>query len=196
MKKDTKGLEAESKRRKHKADLQKLVLQSVAAAGLLAVAVIAPNVIGALGKLGFIPNRRQRDSIQVARDRLVEQGFLTYEGNKLRLTQKGKEKLRATVLRDYRIPPPRLWDERWRVLIFDIPEKRKGLREKIRATLVAVGFTRLQDSVWIYPYPCEDLITLLKADFKIGRDLRYMIVDTLEYDGAYRTLFGLNRARL
>lgn len=78
------------------------------------------------------------------------------------------------------------------MLIFDIPEQKKGLREKIRTTLQRVGFVRLQDSVWIYPYDCEDLITLLKADFKVGKDMLYMIVDTLEYDSPLRSQFGLD----
>ena len=187
-------MEEESKKRRRKANLRKLILQTVATVGLLGVAVVAPNVIGALGKLGLVPHRRQRDSIRIARDRLVEQGLLARKGNKLRLTQKGNEALRKWATCDYRIKIPKRWDKRWRILIFDIPETRKKLREKIRRTLAAVGFARLQDSVWMYPYPCEDFITLLKADFKIGGDLRYMIVDTLEYDDPYRALFGLKKS--
>jgi hypothetical protein len=34
-------------------------------------------------------------------------------------------------------------------------------------------------------------LTLLKADFKIGKDMLYMIVDTLEYDTPVRARFGL-----
>lgn len=77
------------------------------------------------------------------------------------------------------------------MLIFDIPEYRKGLREKIRRSLIAVGFERLQDSVWVYPYDCEDFIMLLKADFKVGKDMLYMVVDELEYDLPLRRRFGL-----
>jgi len=76
-------------------------------------------------------------------------------------------------------------------LIFDIPEYRRSLREKMRRTLTVIGFKRLQDSVWIYPYDCEDLITLLKADFRIGRDVLYMIVDQLEGDQRLCKEFGL-----
>ena len=77
------------------------------------------------------------------------------------------------------------------MLIFDIPEKRKPLREKIRSTLLSIGFLRLQDSVWIYPYQCEDLVNLLKADFKVGKDLLYLIVDSIENDKFFRKSFGL-----
>ena len=186
-------LEENYRHRRKRADLQKIVLGTVAAAGIVTAGLLAPNVLGALGKLGLLPTRRQTDSIRTARNRLVQQGFLVWEENKLRITEKGKKRLHTFELRGYKLPKPKRWDERWRVLIFDIPEKRKGLREKIRRTLAAVGFVRLQDSVWIYPYDCEDLVTLLKADFKIGKDMLYMIVDTLEYDTPFRARFGLQQ---
>ena len=83
-------------------------------------------------------------------------------------------------VREYQLPLHKRWDGKWRILIFDIPERRKILREKIRNTLHSVGFVRLQDSVWAYPYDCEDFVALLKADFRVGNDLLYMIVEELE----------------
>ena len=58
-----------------------------------------------------------------------------------------------------------------------------------------IGFVRLQDSVWVYPYDCEDLIVLLKADFKIGKDVLYMIVDELQGDWERRKEFGLAKLK-
>ena len=86
---------------------------------------------------------------------------------------------------------PKRWDRKWRILIFDIPEYRKGLRDKIRRTLGVIGFVRLQDSVWVYPHDCEDLIAFLKADFRVGKDMLYMIVEELEGDGHLKRHFGL-----
>lgn len=109
----------------------------------------------------------------------------------MRLTAKGEVKLRKLELRDFKMKRPKRWDERWRVLIFDIKERQRDTRDKVRRTLVAIGFVRLQNSVWVYPYDCEDLVTLLKVDFKIGKDLLYMIVDSIENDRWLRESFGL-----
>lgn len=173
-------------------DMRKIILGSVALAGIIGVALIAPNVLGAMAKLGFFPHRRQKESINRSRDRLVQQGLLEYHDKKLRLTPQGEIILRRLEMSDYQINKPKRWDGRWRVLIFDIPEKRKRLREQVRRTLVNIGFVRAQDSVWIHPYDSEDLITLLKADFKIGKDLLYLVVEQMEYDIAYRKHFGLS----
>src|SRR3990167_4278610 len=90
-----------------------------------------------------------------------------------------------------RLKKPKRWDGKWRVLIFDIPQTKNLLRDKLRRTLMAIGFIRLQDSVWIYPYDCEDLITLLKTDFRVGDQMLYMIVDSLENDDQVKEDFGL-----
>ena len=98
------------------------------------------------------------------------------------MTKKGEDKLKEYSHSDYELLIPRTWDKKWRVLIFDIPEHRRTLRNKIRNTLIGIGFLRVQYSVWIFPYDCEELVTLLKADFRIGKDLLYLIVERIEND--------------
>lgn len=183
--------EKKSKERAKKADLQKIVLNAVATAGILSVAVLAPNALTTLKSLGFLKDRRI-ESIKAARKRLVTAGLLSYHAGLLELTPKGEAKLRQLELCEYQLKKPKRWDSKWRVLIFDIKETRKGLREKVRLTLISIGFEKIQDSVWTYPYDCEDLVALLKVDFKIGRELLYLIVDSIENDNWLRDKFGLN----
>lgn len=185
-------LEESGRRKTERKNIKSFVLGAVGVAGFLGVAFVAPNVLGAMGKLGMLPSGRQREIINRARDRLVRQGLLKREDGFLRLTPKGKTALRHLEVREFKIVPPWRWDGKWRVLIFDIPEYRKALRDKVRRTLEAIGFVRLQDSVWIYAYDCEDLIALLKADFKIGKDMLYMIVEELEGDRHLKRHFGIH----
>ncbi|MEY4746953.1 MAG: hypothetical protein RLZZ416_2 [Candidatus Parcubacteria bacterium] len=184
-------MEAESTRRARKNELKRIILGSVKVAGLLSLAIVAPNVIGAMAKLGIIASPRERYIVEKSCSRLVRSGLLEWKDKKLRLTQKGRIELGRLEAREFSAGKPRRWDEKWRMLIFDIPEYRKGLRDKIRRTLLTIGFVRLQDSVWAYPYDCEDLITLLKADFKIGKDMLYVIADSIEQDKKLRESFGL-----
>lgn len=85
----------------------------------------------------------------------------------------------------------RRWDKRWRVIIFDIPERRRKVRDRLRNTMRELGFVRLQDSVWVYPYDCEDMMTLMKADFKLGAAVLYMVVEHIENDKHLRAQFTL-----
>lgn len=187
-------LESDLKRKRRNNQIQRAVLGVVATAGLLSVIAVAPNAIQALGFLMRGNGKKSKHfyNVESSRIRLVQNGFLEYTKDKfLKLTPKGESKLRQLQLRDYKIKKPKRWDKMWRVLIFDIREERKTLRDKVRNTLIAIGFERLQDSVWVYPYDCEDFITLLKADFKVGREIIYIIANSIENDKWLKNKFGL-----
>ena len=184
-------IENKSHKRKVKGDIQKAILSVVKITGFISLAILAPNSLQYLKKFGIIPGKRQREIIKRSRDNLIANGLLKYENGFIKLTEKGEVKLQLFEMQDWKIDKPKKWDGKWRMLIFDIPERKRPLREKIRNTLLDIGFLRLQDSVWIYPYACEDLVNLLKADFRVGKDLLYLIVDSLENDGNFRKLFSL-----
>ncbi len=167
-----------------------LILETVKVAGLLSVALVAPNVLSGLAKMGVIESPRASEAAKRSYKRMIASGHLVFDGTHLRTTRKGEAEI-VRLLGKSGVQKPRRWDGKWRVLMFDVPEYRKSLRDKIRRTVSTIGFERLQDSVWIYPYDCEDLVTLLKADFKIGKDVLYMVVESLEGDGWLRAAFKL-----
>src|SRR3989344_2401156 len=180
-------------RKVKKANIQKIILESVKLAGLIGVATFAPNVLQTMKRMGFITHPRQIESIKRSRDNLIKKGLLETKNNQLKLTQYGKRYLlKCLYLGDSKkLNQNKKWDKKWRVLIFDIPESRRSDRDNIRYALVSIGFMRLQDSVWVYPYNCEDIISLLKADTETGENVLYMIVDAIENDEPIKKYFGL-----
>lgn len=182
-------MERESNKRRRQEQIRMIALNTVQLAGLLALAVAVPNALSGFKRLGLVPGSRQKESLKRSYTRLIKNGLLRYEGRYVRLTQKGKSELARLLQRS--ATKPKRWDGKWRVLIFDIPERKKSLRERIRHVIIEIGFVRLQDSVWVYPYDCEDLVTLLKADLRVGFDLLYLIVDRMEGDMHVKQMFGL-----
>ncbi len=63
---------------------------------------------------------------------------------------------------------PKKWDEKWRIVIFDIPESDRIFRDILRKHLYTLEFKQLQQSVFVSPYPCEktilDLVNLYNAN--------------------------------
>ena len=173
--------------------INKAIIRTLAVSGAVAVALIAPNVLGALAKMGFINTAQRKQSVQRSLMKLKQRGYLIVENSSIRLTGKGEQL--AALLESGRVTSARsrVWDGKWRLLIFDIPERRKRVRNRIRETLRGLGFQRLQDSVWVFPHDCEDLITILKADLQIGRDVLYIIADRIEHDASLRKVFKLPR---
>ncbi|MDP2594156.1 MAG: CRISPR-associated endonuclease Cas2 [bacterium] len=169
------------------------IIGTVAIAGLIAVAAVAPNVMGVLGRSTYARQRLFQTRSRISA--IIQAGYLVVERHDgtsyVRLTEKGERF--AALMHEGKLAPkkPKRWDGKWRLLIFDIPERRRRVRTNIRKTLVMLGFVRLQDSVWAYPYDCEDYIAILKADFKIGKDVLYIIADQVEYDAPLRAHFTL-----
>jgi DNA-binding transcriptional regulator PaaX len=184
-------LEEKRKKRDRKDNLQKIILHTIAGVGILGVGILAPNVIGAMGKLGLIPNKRQDEYIKSSAVKMVRRGLLKYNGKFYELTTLGQEYLRKWEFADYKLNKPKKWDGKWRVIIFDIPDKKRKARDQIRYLFRSAGLYLLQESVWVYPYDCEDIITLLKTDFGVGKNLLYLIVQELENDRHLREEFDL-----
>jgi len=161
-------------------------LLTVAALG--AVVVVAGTVPNAAALLKYFPGYKKAQlkyQTKSALGRLVKMGLIVFvekDGKRYaRLTTEGKRVLDLEVAK-IAIHKKRRWDRRWRIVIFDIPERRRSVRTRVRKFMGSCGFVRLQDSVWIYPHDCEDLIALMKAEFHIGSDVLYLIVEQLEHD--------------
>ena|SRR3989344_8732469 len=183
------------KKRVRRTRLQKNILTAVAVAGVLPFVLVAPNVLGAMGKMGIINFRQKKQSVNRSLALLIKEGYVAVRGGiskrEIVLTTKG-EKF-AAFLGEGRLAlkKPKRWDGKWRLVLFDIPERRKKLRAQLRITLSSLGFVRLQNSAWVYPYDCEDLIALFKTDSQLGKDVCYLIADYLEDDQALRFAFDL-----
>src|SRR3990167_6394136 len=105
--------------------LKKVILSCVALTGILSVGLVAPNVIGAMAKLGIISTKREGEIVSSSASKLVKRGLMKFNGKYYELTESGKKKLRLLDLSDYKLSKPKKWDRKWRVIIFDIPEKKK-----------------------------------------------------------------------
>lgn len=178
--------------RVRKGELQHIILDAVKISGVLGVGMLAPNVVGAMSKLGLIPNPRQKEYIASSASRLVKRGLLRFNGRYYELTPTGQAILREWEFANHKIAKPKKWDGKWRLVIFDIPEKKKKVRRRISALLGQAGFEMLQKSVWVFPYNCEDIIGLLKTDFGVGKNVLYLIVDEIENDKDLRRKFSLS----
>jgi len=103
-------------------------------------------------------------------------------GIDIRLTKQGYEELHAYELGTKHLHRSGPWDGKWHFLIFDIEEKRKRLRDAVRRTLRSMGFHRLQDSVWVYPFDCREILELLRIRYGVRHEALYLCAETLDHD--------------
>lgn len=83
------------------------------------------------------------------------------------------------------------WDKKWRLILFDIPEKKRHYRDYLRAIIKTMGFKEFQKSIWIYPHPIPSFLKDLLFEEKIKQYTRFITTYDIEYDKDLRKLFNL-----
>ncbi|MBU3968732.1 CRISPR-associated endonuclease Cas2 [Patescibacteria group bacterium] len=184
-------------REEEKVNSKNIILRIIGAVGIITIAVLAPNAVQVFDQFLGGGNRRRKYYIKNKMIELRDKGLIEIENRNgikvARLTEKGNMELINKQVLGKKYWKPNRWDGKWRIIIFDIKEKRKQTRDKLRKQLLNIGFVKLQNSVWAYPYDCEDIVALMKANLKIGKDVLYLVVEKIESDEKLRDFFGLNK---
>ena len=96
------------------------------------------------------------------KQKLLECERLTDAQRLYRLTEAGRRL--AIGARDPVAQWKRLWDGKWRMVLYDVPQSRFSDRVRLRRSLADRGFGYLQNSVWITPDPFIDERVALSSD--------------------------------
>lgn len=116
-----------------------------------------------------------------------------YKDNKefIEITEKGKKRLFQYDYEELKINIPKKWDKLWRVVIFDIPEKRKKARDAINIKLQELGFRSIQKSTFIFPYKCKNEIDFVAEHLFIRKYVNYLLVKEIENEKELKKIFDL-----
>lgn len=68
------------------------------------------------------------------------------------------------------------WDKKWRLVMFEIPETNRALRDKLRRNLSNLGLGILQAGVWISPQAIEEEIKEIDERLSLGTQMKYFVV--------------------
>jgi len=102
------------------------------------------------------------------------------DGNiKIVLTKEGRKKALQFKFEEMQMKKPGKWDKKWRIVIFDIPEKKKKIREVLRKKLKDLGFRELQKSVFVHPFECEEEIDFIVEVFQIRPYVRFIRAESI-----------------
>lgn len=121
-------------------------------------------------------NRKQ---ITRAIGRLYESKLISYDEKEdgsveLVLNDKGRARALCYKIDEMRINKPKQWDQKWRVVLFDIPEEQKRLRDTLRIKLKQLGLLEFQKSVFVHPYECKNEIDFVIELYDARRYVRFI----------------------
>ncbi|MEK7118140.1 MAG: hypothetical protein AAB869_00870 [Patescibacteria group bacterium] len=142
------------------------------------------RIIGEIQKKWKEINRRALNESIAAlyRSKLVDTKSNSDGTFTLILSEVGKRRALSFNLEQMSIKQPARWDGKWRIVMFDIPQDVKKLRETLRMHLIEMGFRLFQKSVFVHPYPCSDEIEYLMEFYDTRRYVRF--VTATEIDNA------------
>jgi len=109
----------------------------------------------------------------------------------IEITPQGRKLLLKYSYDDILIPTPKKWDKKWRIVIFDIPEKKRQVRNAINIKLKELGFIAIQKSTYIYPYECRKEIEFIKSHFYLKKEISYIVADEVDREEEFIRKFEL-----
>lgn len=164
-----------------KKEVAKNILIALGMVGVISAVVVAPGLGKALPLLSKIDLRRINQELKRLKNRGLVEIIKKRNGiTEIKLTRKGKKKLAKYKIDDLKIEKPQVWDGKWRIIIFDIPILKNNKRELLRKKMKNLGFYKLQQSVFVHPFPCYEVVTFLKNYFELHNEVEYIEAEKME----------------
>ena len=181
-----------------KGEIAKAILFCLVVAGAVSLAATAPNAFLLLKPLLEKGSTRRvnKESLRRAIKRLHEKKMisLSVKGGKtiLEITEKGKKRVREFEFDEMALEIPKKWDKRWTIILFDIPETRKVVRDALHRKLVELGCYQFNKSVFVYPSSCDDEIDFVSEFFSVSPYVTHFETFSLGvHEYRARKFFGL-----
>lgn len=124
-------------------------------------------------------------------DRLIDYREKKNGQTEIIISEKGKRKILEFNIDRIRIKKPIRWDGKWRIVMFDVPEKKRSERNVLRNKLKEIGFQEIQKSVFVHPYPCFNEIDFIVEYFKIRGFVRRGELSSLSNEEELKLKFRL-----
>lgn len=182
--------------KKPKSEITKDILKCLAAGVAIGIASTSPyfivNLMKSLSIKNIYPKKRVYDVFSYLR----KNGYVCVENYnhqvRVMLTADGKKMVGAMQLNDLKIKHPRKWDRKWRILSFDINEKKKIHRNAVRTKLAELGFQKLHKSVWIHAFDCQAEVEMIRDFFGLTEDdICLIIAEKIDGEKRFKESFNL-----
>lgn len=192
------SIEERVSRRAKRNQIRNAILLSAYGAVGISMIIMMPNALRLLKyvekAIGPTPKLKRRVSQKYSE--LILQGIfrrtIAQGEPRIELTEKGMKIAEELNQREeVRPTKQKKWDQKWRIIMFDVWERRRKVRDELRETLKEIGFVKVQNSAWAYPYPCEKLLIFLRTHLKLGHGILYIVADEIEHDEKLRKHFNL-----
>ena len=107
------------------------------------------------------------------------------------LTEFGKKHALTYQIDAITISPMNKWDRKWRIVMFDVPEKHKRARDALSRSLKRMGFAQLQKSVFVHPFECSKVTMFVAEFFNVRQYIRHVLADHIDNEALLKKKFHI-----
>ncbi len=132
-----------------------------------------------------------RQNRKRALKQLEQRGYIRVQGENCSITKKGRVALGTEIAKTRALLKHKKWDKKWRIVVYDIPQAYAPLRSRVRGILKSAGFVLLQQSIWVFPHECRQLMQLIKEEPHIAPFVLYGVLESIESEKQLRERFKL-----
>lgn len=140
---------------------------------------VCPDLLRLRRKLGRAEDRR---NFSKALSYLKKKGIIRVKNLQgipgVIVTSKGIDKIFKIKLKS--TERKRRTDGKWVMMIFDIPERKRILRDILRENLVLLGYEKLQQSVWVSPYDVLKETEGVVRRYELDSYVRVFLINEIE----------------
>lgn len=108
------------------------------------------------------------------------------------LNEDGKKRALTYRIRYAKIRHAGPWDRKWRIVLYDIPESEREVRDAFRDHLTELGVRKLQHSAGIHPFDCKNEIDFFIELLDIRKYVRFIIADSIDDELYWKRKFKLD----
>lgn len=174
------------------------ILKFVATGGFITGALLVPNAAQIFDKplqklLNDLDERSRERELRRITYYMKQRGLIAYSpkdyAHGMRLTTQGRARLKKKSFSDLRVNRPEEWDQKWRLVFFDIPMEANQGRLSFIYKLKQMGFQNLQKSIWIHPFPCRSEVEAITQLLEIRKYVTYVEINDIDAEAALRKRF-------
>lgn len=185
-----------AKKNTRKGALQKKVLLLLSAGLTLGLTRNPSQYFRIVREVGKEWGKIERDSLNRAIQSLYESKLVSIKANRegtltLVLSKDGERLALAYDIENMEIKSPAQWDKKWRMVMFDVPEKFKRVRDALRMHFKNMGFYEFQKSVFVHPYPCAKEIEYIMEFYQARKYVRFIVATDIDNALELKRYFNL-----
>ncbi len=180
-----------NKKKYSRGEIARVILKSLLIGGAVVLVLSSPYAAQMITNYFMGDRRKFMRGIDNLKKTKYVKAYYKDGKEVIEITEKGKKRSLQYDFEDIKINIPKRWDGIWRIVTYDIQEKKKKSRDRFLIRLKELGFYPYQKSMFIFPFPCKDEIDFMKEHLFLRNEIIYVEASYIDNEERMKEKFKI-----